>query len=140
MFAAEPKKGPTMPADEVRDLISAALLVVGSSTVALGALGLLRFPDVYTRSQAASKAATLGLATLFAAAAVYFADPVASVHAVAVILFAFMSVPVGAHVLAHAAHDARTPMWPPDAPDDLARDLADGSERQHDDANARSEL
>jgi multicomponent Na+:H+ antiporter subunit G len=41
--------------------ISAALLIVGAFFYAAGTLGLLRFPDVYSRLHALAKADNLGL-------------------------------------------------------------------------------
>ena len=43
------------------DGISAALLIVGALFYAAGTLGLLRFPDVYSRLHALAKADNLGL-------------------------------------------------------------------------------
>lgn len=43
------------------DWISAALLFVGAFFYAAGTLGLLRFPDVYSRLHALAKADNLGL-------------------------------------------------------------------------------
>ena len=53
--------------------VAAGLLLIGSLLSAMAALGILRFPDVYTRLHAASKAGPLGaglilLAVAFAAA------------------------------------------------------------------------
>lgn len=44
--------------------ISAALLIVGAFFYAAGTLGLLRFPDVYSRLHALAKADNLGLGCL----------------------------------------------------------------------------
>ena len=43
------------------NLLSAVLLIVGAMFSLLGALGLLRFPDLPSRLQAATKPQTLGL-------------------------------------------------------------------------------
>ena len=43
------------------DIVGGLLVVVGSALMALGAFGLLRFPDVFTRMHAATKAATVGV-------------------------------------------------------------------------------
>ena len=51
------------------DVIAAIAVIAGSLVAALGALGLLRFPDVFTRMHAATKAATVGVIGTTAAAA-----------------------------------------------------------------------
>ncbi|PXY19707.1 sodium:proton antiporter [Prauserella muralis] len=54
----------------VRDVICAVLLLSGALFCLLGALGLVRFPDLPTRLQAATKPQTLGLLLVLAGAAV----------------------------------------------------------------------
>lgn len=43
------------------DLLGAALLLIGAGFFTAGAVGLLRFPDVYSRLHALTKADNLGL-------------------------------------------------------------------------------
>ena len=45
----------------ISDYLSAALLIAGSLFFLAGTLGLLRFPDVYTRLHALTKADNVGL-------------------------------------------------------------------------------
>ncbi len=45
----------------ILDLSSAVLLILGSAFFLAGTVGLLRFPDVYTRLHALAKADNLGL-------------------------------------------------------------------------------
>jgi multicomponent Na+:H+ antiporter subunit G len=45
----------------VLDVASTALLVMGAAFFAAGTIGLVRFPDVYTRLHALTKADNLGL-------------------------------------------------------------------------------
>lgn len=47
--------------DPVIDVLSVALLFAGSGFFVAGTIGLLRFPDVYTRLHALTKADNLGL-------------------------------------------------------------------------------
>ena len=46
----------------VADVISAALMLLGALSCLLGAIGLVRLPDLAARLQAATKPQTLGLA------------------------------------------------------------------------------
>lgn len=48
------------------ELASAVLLVAGAAFYCAGTVGLLRFPDVYTRLHALAKADNLGLGCLLA--------------------------------------------------------------------------
>jgi len=45
----------------ISDTLSATLLIAGSAFFLAGTLGLLRFPDVYTRLHALTKADNVGL-------------------------------------------------------------------------------
>ncbi|MCA9284073.1 MAG: monovalent cation/H(+) antiporter subunit G, partial [Phycisphaerales bacterium] len=46
--------------DTLVDVLECMLLIVGTLLMLLGAVGLLRMPDVYNRMQAAAKTTTLG--------------------------------------------------------------------------------
>lgn len=48
------------------DLVSGALLVIGGAFFFAGTVGLLRFPDIYTRLHALAKADNLGLGCVLA--------------------------------------------------------------------------
>lgn len=52
------------------DYLSAALLIIGSLFFLAGTLGLLRFPDVFTRLHALTKADNVGLGLTVAGLAV----------------------------------------------------------------------
>ncbi len=95
------------------DVIAAILLVVGALLTALGALGLLRFPDVFTRMHAATKAATVGVVGMTAAAAAEAGAPSGVLVLVLVIALLFLSGPLGMSLLARAVyHDPETPRMP----------------------------
>ena len=58
----------------VASVLAIVLAATGSALVLLAAVGLVRMPDLFTRMQAASKASTLGAASILAAVAVRFGD------------------------------------------------------------------
>lgn len=96
----------------VVDILAGAALIVGSLLVALGAFGLLRFPDVFTRMHAATKAATVGVIGTTAAAAVEVGAIGGVMVLLLVVALLFLSGPLGMSLLARAAyHDPETPMW-----------------------------
>lgn len=95
------------------DLIAGAALIVGSALMALGALGLLRFPDVFTRMHAATKAATVGVIATTTAAALEAGAARGVLVLLLVVALLFLSGPLGMSLLARAAyHDPETPRWP----------------------------
>ena len=89
-------------------------LIIGLTFNGLGVIGLLRFPDVYTRLHAATKATTFG--SIFTSLAVvtygftqlYLTKDAAnltlSLHTIIAIACLLLTNPVGAHAIARAAH------------------------------------
>jgi multicomponent K+:H+ antiporter subunit G len=71
----------------------------------VGSIGLVRFPDFYSRLHAPTKATTLGLGAFLVASLIHFGmgPGKASLHEPLVVLFLFMSAPVSAYLLAKAA-------------------------------------
>lgn len=95
------------------DVLAAFAVVAGSLLAALGAFGLLRFPDVFTRMHAATKAATVGVIATTAAAAAEAGAWSGVLVLVLVIALLFLSGPLGMSLLARAAyHDPETPRAP----------------------------
>lgn len=89
----------------MRDGIALGLAVVGVFFVISATLGTLRFPDVFCRMHAITKAGTLGLGLMLAGAAVHFGDDISLVtRAIAVIVFALLTAPASAQMIGRAAY------------------------------------
>ena len=86
----------------------------------VGAVGVLRLPDVYTRAHAASKADTLGAGFGLLAVVVTFGAGVESVKAGLLLAFVYYTNPTAAHALARAAYRNGVPIWTRDAGDETA--------------------
>jgi multicomponent Na+:H+ antiporter subunit G len=83
--------------------ISAALMLCGSLLSALAALGILRFPDLFTRLHAASKAGPLGAGLILLGVAFASGDWAIAIRCVLGLVFLVVTSPVSAHLLARAA-------------------------------------
>lgn len=59
----------------MREVAAGALLLAGACFFLSGTVGLLRFPDVYTRLHALTKADNLGLGFVVAGLAVHSGEP-----------------------------------------------------------------
>lgn len=81
-----------------------ALMLFGAVFVLLGSIGLVKFPDLYTRLHAPTKASTLGVGAILTASAIDFSasGQHVSVHEVLVTLFLFITAPIGAYLVAMA--------------------------------------
>lgn len=93
------------------DIIAAILMINGGLFMLLGAVGILRMPDLFTRMQAATKTSTLGASSMFLAVAFYFGSLGIVTRSLLVIGFLFLTLPVSAHMIARAAYFSRVPLW-----------------------------
>jgi multicomponent Na+:H+ antiporter subunit G len=103
----------------MRALLAGALLVVGATFMLLAAVGVVRLPDLFTRMQSTSKAATLGVGCVLLAAALHFGELGAATRALAVIVFVFLTAPVAAHMIGRAAYFVGVPLWEGTIQDEL---------------------
>lgn len=91
--------------------LAAALVLGGTAFLAIAAVGLLRFPDLYTRMHAVTKAGTLGIGLVLLGAAVSFGDLSVTTRAVVVILFVLMTAPVAGHIVGRAGYLGGVSLW-----------------------------
>ena len=85
------------------DIVSWICLSSGGLLVVIGAVGLLRFPDFFTRLHAASVIETLG-AMLIVAGLIFQAGlSLVSIKLVLLVIFIMFTSPTAAHALAKAA-------------------------------------
>ncbi len=101
-------------------LVGNVLVGIGSALIAIAGLGILRLPDVYSRMHAATKAASLGLASILAGTALLFPGLDTAVKLVLAIAFQFLTAPVASHMIGRAAYRAGVPFWEGTLYDDLA--------------------
>lgn len=95
----------------IRDLISLLLFVVGGLFFLAGTVGLLRFPDVYTRLHALTKADNLGLGLLAAGLMIQADSGFTAVKLFLVWILIMFSSSLSAFMVANAAHRDRTKVW-----------------------------
>jgi len=93
------------------DILSTALLVAGGIFFLAGTLGLLRFPDVYTRLHALTKADNVGLGLILAGLAVQ-AETWATVGKLLLIwLLVLLAGASVAHLIASGAIQRGISIW-----------------------------
>ena len=87
------------------ELVISAFLLLGSMFALIGAVGLYRLPDFFTRLHAPTKATTLGVGSIILASVIFFSvlNQGLSLHEVLITLFLFITAPVSAHMLSKAA-------------------------------------
>ena len=114
----------------MNDILSALLLILGALAMMLAGVGLVRLPDLFTRMQAATKAATLGAGCMLTAVAVHFDDLGITSRAMLVVAFLFITAPVAAHVIARAAYSVGVPLWESTLIDELREHREQEQNRQ----------
>ena len=102
------------------------LVFVGAIFVLLAGVGVLRFPDVYARMHAATKASTLGIALIGIATTVALEGGRAK--ALAAVAFIFITAPSAAHFVGRTAYHAEGIEIELAGPDDLAAVIDDPRE------------
>ncbi|AHL74738.1 monovalent cation/H+ antiporter subunit G [Stutzerimonas stutzeri] len=93
------------------EVLVSAFLIVGSVFALVGAIGLYRLPDFFTRLHGPTKASTMGVGGIVIASMIFFSSQGdgLSLHEMLITLFLFLTAPVSAHVLAKAAMQQRLP-------------------------------
>jgi len=97
-----------------RELAVLALVGGGVFFTLVAAVGLVRLPDIYTRTHAASKSDTLGAGLTLTAVALTFGADLPTVKAGLLVLFMFITNPTAAHAIARAAADQDIDPWTAD--------------------------
>ena len=85
------------------DLVGALLIAGGAFFSLVGAIGLLRMPDFYTRMHAASVTETLGAGLMLAGLMVHAGLTLVAVKLAMIGLLILFASPTASHVLAKAA-------------------------------------
>lgn len=88
--------------------IGKVIVLIGVFFDLLGAIGLVRLPDVYNRLQASTKCVTLGTCLILFGV---FLMSGFLWKALLAIAFVALSGPTAAHAISHAAHKAGVKLW-----------------------------
>ncbi len=88
----------------ILDMASWILIVVGSVFCVIGAVGLLRMPDFYSRIHASGITDTLGAGCILGGLLLQSGLTLVSVKVAFLLFFALIASPTAAHALAKAAY------------------------------------
>lgn len=93
-----------IPFDLILDIVSWTLFVVGGAGVVTGAIGIIRFPDFYTRLHAAGITDTAGAELILLGMILQSPTWLVAAKLIIIGFFLFMTSPVSTHAIAHAAY------------------------------------
>ena len=121
-----------MSVKQLIELMAALFILFGSIVSVISAFGMIRLPDVYTRSHAATKSATLSVLLCLFGSFVYFwiHDGFVSIRLILGIIFVFITAPVAGHLVCRAAYRSRVPLAEGSG-DDALKPILFGDENLH---------
>jgi len=99
------------------NIIVTTILICGLLFFAGGTVGIIRFPDFYSRLHPASKLDTAGLATTMGALALYTASPfspaslITALKILLIFVFVFITSPTATHAIIDAGVRAGLTPW-----------------------------
>ena len=93
------------------DYVGGGLVVVGAALSIIGALGVMRFPDVYTRIHAASITDTGGATLILIGLCLVAGWSSETLKLIIAWFFLLLTTPVAAHALGNAAFSAGHAPW-----------------------------
>ncbi len=96
---------------ETLHMIGGGLAIAGAILTLLGAIGVLRFPDVYTRIHAASITDTGGASLMLLGLGLISGLSLVTLKLVVIWAFIMLASPVAAHALANAAYTSGHAPW-----------------------------
>jgi multicomponent Na+:H+ antiporter subunit G len=106
----------------ISNLIVTVFVLAGAFFSLLAAIGVIRFPDVYTRMHAATKAPAFGILLFLIAAVFFFADLYTTAISLMIVVFIFLTAPVASHIISRVAHLLNTEIFSETSIDELAND------------------
>ncbi len=105
----------------VAEILAWVFIVSGSIFVIIGGVGLLRFPDFYTRTHAGGITDTLGAGLLLLGLIFQAGPTLTAVKLVLLVVFIALTSPTAGHALAKAAYLRGLKPWAKGEPRDPAR-------------------
>ena len=91
--------------------LSAILILGGVFFLTVSCIGLLRLPDVYTRTHAVGKSETLGTLLVLAGLAIYNGLAMGTVKILVILVFIVIATPTATHAILRAALQTGLEPW-----------------------------
>ena len=99
------------PIEGIIGAITVVLSSIGAFFFFAGTLGMLRLPDFYCRTHAATKCDTVGAGSVLLALAIFNGIEVGSVKILVLAALILLTSPTSGHALARAAHRTGLCAW-----------------------------
>ena len=99
--------------------MSIFFIVVGTLFILVGAIGMIRMPDLFLRMSASTKSTILGSGFVLIGVIIFFGDLGVTGRALAIFAFILATAPVSAHMIGRAAYSDGVKLWEGTVVDDL---------------------
>ncbi len=96
---------------QIRVIASFAFIGLGCFFILVAAIGVVRFPDFYSRIHPAGKADTLGQSLILFGLMLYEGMSFVSLKLLLIIVFIYIANPTATHAIAKAAYIAGVKPW-----------------------------
>ncbi|MFO7639161.1 MAG: monovalent cation/H(+) antiporter subunit G [bacterium] len=93
------------------DTLSWVFIIGGVAFNLLGCLGLVRFPDLYNRMQAATKSVTLGTCGILFGIFLQTGFSAIGIKALVTVVFVLVNLPVASHALSRGSLEFGVKLW-----------------------------
>lgn len=104
------------------DLIARIIMIIGGVFALIGAIGVLRMPDVYNRIHSQTICVVGGAILILLSIVLLKGVSMYSLKALIIAVFLFVTNPVGSHAIARAAHKSGVDLCPESIGDELRSD------------------
>lgn len=95
----------------LQNIVGILIIAAGLIFILIGSIGLVRLPDFYSRTHAASKVDTVGISVVIFGVAVIHGFNLDSAKILLAAIFLMFANPVAAHALGRAAHYKGLKPW-----------------------------
>ena len=92
-------------------ILAVVLMICGAFFLMVSAIGLLRFPDFYSRTHAVGKSETLGTILVLSGLAVYNGWELSTIKILFILVFVLIANPTATHAISRAALRSGLPPW-----------------------------
>lgn len=103
------------------DIIVAGCALAGALFALIASIGVIRMPDLFLRTAAATKASTFGLGLTLLGVALAFESIETTTKVIAIVAFVLLTAPIAAHMITRAAYLDNVPLWERTVVNELGR-------------------
>lgn len=95
----------------IKIIITGMLLAMGCILIVISSLGVVRFPDIYSRLHPAGKSDTLGQTLILLGLMVFEGFSLISVKILIIMVFLYVANPTATHFIVKAAYQSGVKPW-----------------------------